>query len=102
MRTREDLQYKLEELLGSKNVYFQPVTNTQLKYPCIVYSLNTFNDKYADNKRYAKYSSYSVTHIYQKYSSRLQEAFMDGFDYIHFDGPARIDGLYHDTYTIHI
>lgn len=38
MASRLDLQTFLEELLESKNVYFQPPESVKMKYPAIVYA----------------------------------------------------------------
>ena len=48
MASRLNLQDKLEEVLGSKQVYFQPPESLKLKYPCIVYSRsnNLIHDVY--------------------------------------------------------
>ena len=54
MSSRTDLQKKLEEILGSRNVYFQPPTNTMIQYPAIVYSLKRKESKFADNAKYLK------------------------------------------------
>ena len=40
MASRLDLQTFLEELLESKNVYFQPPESVKMKYPAIVYALD--------------------------------------------------------------
>lgn len=38
MGTRIELQSKLEELLGSRQVYYQPPETVKMEYPAIVYS----------------------------------------------------------------
>lgn len=101
MKTREELQAHLEELLGSRNVYFQPATNTKINYPCIVYRLEEYEDKYADNKRYISFKKYTITHIYHKYSSNLHEQFRNSFMFLNGPKPAVADGLYHDVYTLY-
>lgn len=101
MKTREELQAHLEELLGSRNVYFQPATNTKINYPCIVYRLEEYADKYADNKRYISFKKYIITHIYHKYSSNLHEQFRNSFMFLDGPKPAVADGLYHDVYTLY-
>ena len=40
MRNRLDLQKIFEDILGSKNVYFQPPESLKMKYPAIRYSLD--------------------------------------------------------------
>jgi len=63
MAPRIDLQAKLEELLGNTNVYFQPPTNVQIVYPCIIYSRDAADSKFADDKLYSYTHRYQVTHI---------------------------------------
>lgn len=63
MALRTDLQTKLEALLGSTNVYFQPPPNIQMVYPCIVYKLSGIETEHADNAPYKIGSEYSVTVI---------------------------------------
>lgn len=101
MRTRLDLQNELVRVLGNENIYFQPPTNTKIKYPCIIYKLNKVESKFADNKRYIAHKKYTITHIYQKYSQNLQDQLLDSFDYINLDNPFCSDGLYHDVYTLY-
>ena len=52
MKTRVDLQQKLEDFLGSRNVYFQPPENIRLKFPCIIYSYIVPKTEYANNLIY--------------------------------------------------
>ena len=40
MGTRIELQLKLEEILGSRHVYFQPPASIKMTYPAIVYELD--------------------------------------------------------------
>lgn len=60
---RYALQEKLEEILGTSNVYFQPPSNVKMKYPCIVYQLDHWWTKYATNATYARKKRYQVTWI---------------------------------------
>lgn len=39
-KSRIDLQYLLENILGSRHVYFQPPETVKMNYPAIVYSLD--------------------------------------------------------------
>lgn len=58
MGSRLELQSKLEELLGSRNVYYQPPESLKTKYPAIRYSkedvesLKADDTNYLNNKRY--------------------------------------------------
>jgi hypothetical protein len=61
MGLRRDLQTLLEEI--TTNVYFQPPTNIQLKYPCIVYKRDFADTEFADNAPYSYVWRYMVTVI---------------------------------------
>lgn len=63
MASRPDLQLLLENLLGSRNVYFQPPESVKMKYPAIVYALDDINNVHADNGVYSSHKHYSVTVI---------------------------------------
>lgn len=60
MATRLELQAKLEELLGSRNVYYQPPETIKMEYPAIVYSTNNINKKSANDKAYNLYKQYQI------------------------------------------
>ena len=47
MASRLDLQTFLEEILESRNVYFQPPESVKMKYPAIVYALDDIENVYA-------------------------------------------------------
>lgn len=63
MASRLNLQLLLENLLGSRNVYFQPPESVKMKYPAIVYALEDIDNAYADNGVYSSYRKYSVAVI---------------------------------------
>lgn len=61
MASRLSLQYLLEDLFGSPNVYYQPKTNTRMTYPAIKYTRENIDEEYADD------STYIMTNMYQIY-----------------------------------
>jgi len=63
MGTRLELQASLEELLGSRNVYFQPPTSVTMSYPAIVYNRDYQSVFFADNGPYTRRLRYQVTVI---------------------------------------
>lgn len=63
MGARTDLQTLLEAILGSSNVYFQPPTNVEMRYPCIVYHRDDAKSMFAGNKLYHYVKRYQVTVI---------------------------------------
>lgn len=70
---RLELQKVLEHTLGSKNVYFQPPENLQMKYDCIRYERSRILPKFAGNKPYILNHCYQVTAIYRNPDSDLPE-----------------------------
>lgn len=63
MAPRVQLQSLLEELLGSRAVYFQQPSAERMVYPCIVYALDDVDSTYADNTPYNHHNRYKVTVI---------------------------------------
>lgn len=61
MVDRQKLQTILENLLGSRNVYFQPPESVRMNYPAIVYSLEKIESVYANDGVYLSKKKYSVT-----------------------------------------
>lgn len=60
---REQLHEILVGILGTRNVYFQPPSNTVMTYPCIVYSRDSAFESHADNRLYRFKQRYQVTVI---------------------------------------
>ena len=63
MDKRLELQSKLEELLGSRNVYYQPPATIKMNYPAIRYSKTNVDSKYANNKKYLNKTQYDIVVI---------------------------------------
>ena len=63
MPSRLELQTLLEEILGSRNVYFQPPESVKMNYPAIVYGLDNIENSFADDWVYLSKKKYLVTVI---------------------------------------
>ena len=63
MANRLDLQTLLEDILGSRNVYFQPPESVKINYPAIVYGLDDIKNTHADDIVYLSYNRYWVVLI---------------------------------------
>src|ERR1035437_44335 len=61
--SRLKLQVILEGIAGSRQVYFQPPGNVQMKYPCIVYRRDLAITKFADDSPYRYTKRYQITVI---------------------------------------
>lgn len=95
------MQSELEELLGNRNVYFQPPESLQMQYPCIRYSLSSGVTTFADNFPYKFYRQYSLTHIYRNPDAGLTDIIATHFPMSRFDRHYTSDGLNHDVFTIY-
>ena len=100
MSSRTNLQLELENLLSSKNVYFQPPSTVQMKYPAIVYSLNNLDTKFANNSVYKNTKSYSVTLIDQNPDSEFFDKLVC-FPMCKFDRHFKSDKLNHYIFTLY-
>ena len=99
MGQRLQLQSQLEELLGSRNVYFQPPTNVQMQYPCIVYNRDSANSQYADDIPYRFTKRYQVTAIDQDPDSTIADK-IAALPLCSYDRFFTADNLNHDVFTL--
>ena len=99
MAPRLQLQSLLESILGSSNVYFQPPANVQMKYPCIVYSRDAADTKFANNNPYRYTKRYQVTVIDRDPDSGIPDkiAVLPGSTFNRF---FTADNLNHDVFTL--
>lgn len=100
MGTRLDLQHRFEEVLGSKNVYFQPPETIKLKYPCIIYSLADIYTRNADDSHYTMQKVYNVTVISRDPDNTIAESLLK-YQKTRFDRRYVSDNLYHDILTLY-
>ena len=97
---RIELHQILKDTFNSTpHVYYQPPASVQLKYPCIVYSLNDFPEVYADNDRYLVHRPYQVTVIDQDPDSELREN-VAKLRWCRFDRSYVSDNLNHFVFTL--
>lgn len=100
MAQRIELQRKLEALLGSKNVYFQPPANVQLQYPCIIYHLDGAFNKYADDNHYVYKRRYQMTYVDRSPDSPLVDILATQ-QLCALNNWSAVDGLNHYYYSIY-
>ena len=60
---RLQLHFELCDILGTKNVYFQPPSSVKMAYPAIVYQLEDIVNAFANNNVYGSRRKYIVTLI---------------------------------------
>ena len=101
MARRLELHEKLCDVLGSRNVYFQPPESVKIKYDAIIYKIQSRNDLHADDGRYRGLTAYEVTFITRDPDSEIPDAIMDHFTYVSPGKPFTVDNLHHDVFTIY-
>ena len=100
MGSRLKLHSELEELLGSKNVYYQPPENLKMSYPAIKYSVNDIDVKKADNTAYIFNKRYEVTVIANRADNPVITKLL-ALPTCSYDRQYKTDGLYHDVLTLY-
>ena len=100
MVNRLYLQTIFEEILGSRNVYFQPPASVQMKYPAIVYSLKDLDVRRANDELYTFKTAYEVTLIDKNPESGFVEKIIK-LPYCSFDRSYVADNLNHFVFTIY-
>ena len=99
MASRLDFQSKLETLLGSGNVYFQPPSGFMMAYPCIVYQRSNIRSQSADNAPYKLDKEYTVTVIAADPDSDVPDK-ISLLPRTVFDRHFVSDNLNHDVFNI--
>lgn len=73
-RPREELGQLLREVANSTNVYYQPPSGIEMKYPAIRYSLADIDNIHADNQVYLQSRTYELIVIDEDPDSELSDA----------------------------
>lgn len=100
MGQRVELQALLEVILGSRNVYFQPPANVQLKYPCIIYRRDSLETLFAGNRPYRHTKRYEVTVIDRNPDSEIPPK-VAALPMCTFARFFAADNLNHDVYNLY-
>lgn len=94
------LQDNLENLLNSRNVYYQPPEGTKMNYPAIRYSRKKIDTKHANNAKYSKMDCYEIIVIDRLPDNDVIDKLMD-LMYCEFDRHYDSDNLSHDVFTLY-
>lgn len=100
MGTRVELQSLLEEVLGSRNVYFQPPSDIHMKYPAIVYARSRIANDHANDDVYRQSLSYELTVIDANPDSEIVTK-ISKLPMCRHDRHFTSDNLNHDVFTIY-
>ena len=100
MGTRLELQSKLETLLGSRNVYYQPPESKKMEYPAIRYSKSNIRITHANDAKYSKNNRYELIVIAKDPDHEVIDKLLE-LPYCSYDRRYMADNLYHDTFTLY-
>lgn len=99
-RAREDLQDFLENLLKTRNVYFQPPPSIKMNYPAIVYTLANIQNEPANNSVYMQKTTYQLTIIDKDPDSEISKT-VSLLPMCRFNRFFTSDNLNHFVYTLY-
>lgn len=100
MDQRLILQSKLESILGSENVYYQPKSTDRISYPCIVYNLDGTSPIWSNNGIHDVRRYYQVTYMDRRPDSPVVDKLIH-FPYSRLNNSMRVEGLYHYIFRIY-
>ena len=100
MGDRLTLQSLLEELLGSRNVYYMPPENTKMQYDAIRYSKKTIMSSYANDNKYSMRDCYELIVIAKRPDHPVIKKLL-ALPYCSYDRHYIADNLNHDILTIY-
>lgn len=100
MDRRLELHELLCEILGSRNVYFQPPASVKMKYPAIRYSRYDIQNLPADNLPYKQDWAYQLIVIDPDPDSVIVDK-IARLPMCTFDRSYASDNLNHDVFTIY-
>ena len=101
MASRLELHEELCEILGTRNVYFQPPASVMMQYDAIRYSLVEPNIKRADDKVYLKVNQYEGVVITYDPDSTIPDSILHHFEMCSLGRPYTADNLNHFPFTIY-
>lgn len=100
MGSRLELQTMLEEILGSRNVYFQPPESIKMRYPAIRYSRKIIDNVHASNGVYGQRLAYELIYIDEDPDSDMVIK-LSKLPYCEFDRTYPSDNLNHYVFTLY-
>lgn len=101
MHNRLDLQTKLEELLGSRNVYYQPPESIKMSYPAIVYSKAAIVNRHANDTVYNSRTRYEIIVIDKRPDNEVINKILD-LSLSSYERYYRSDNLNHDVISLYV
>ena len=101
MGSRPNLHEDLCEILGLRNVYYNPPESVKLQYPCIKYSMPGMDQKYANDGLYVATNKYEVIVIDPDPDSKIYCTILKRFPMCRLDQRYKADNLDHSVLTLY-
>lgn len=101
MDRRLELDAIFRRILRNNNTYYNPPSNTKMKYDCIRYRLSNIDQKHADNKTYVMTNGYEVTYMSLDPESDVPAKLINEFEMIRFDRSYCTDNISHWVFIIY-
>lgn len=100
MDRRLELHEILCDILGSRNVYYQPPESVKMSYPAIVYERSNIDNKFANNGVYMQSPGYTITVIDKDPDSEIVTK-ISKLQTCRFNRHFTSDNLNHDVFTLY-
>lgn len=100
MASRLNLQSLLENILGTRNVYFDPPESVKMQYDAIRYSRSKIVNTFANDTVYKQDNRYEVVAIYRDPDSELPGK-ISRLPRCTHDRHYVADNLHHDVFTLY-
>lgn len=95
------LQLHTELLKFMSNVYFQPPSNLQMVYPCIVYNKTGKNRHFGNDVIYLSQQGYQLTVVEKNPDSKVADNIENHFQHCAINQYFVKDNLHHTTLSLY-
>lgn len=101
MASRLELHEEFCEVLGTRNVYFNPPESVKMSYDAIRYELAGKDIKRANNRLYLSTNQYDCVVITRDPDTTIPDAILSKFEMCSFGRPYKADNLNHYPFTLY-
>ena len=96
----QEMQAMFEELLGSRNVYYNPPASVKMNYDAIVFNRSRINNRFANDYIYHQSYEYEITTITTDPDAPIIDK-ISKLPGCSFDRSFVSDNLYHNVFRKH-